>query len=454
MVVGNGESINIWRDKWIGSKPATSIPKTQFVSHHYQSLIASLSKVKDLIDESGREWKKDILEIVFPEEERRQIQELRPGGKGTRDNYSWDYTKTGVYTVKSGYWVQTNIINQRGRPQECSQPSLNPIFQMIWQGRTSPKVHHFLWRCLSNCLPVAGNLAYRHISRNAYCPRCPSSIETVNHLLFKCTFARLLWAMSPIPAPPDGEWSDSLYPNMYWVLNLAREQPQMAKQALQVPWILWRIWKNRNELCFKDKEYNAEELLKRIAEDTEEWQTREQHTTSERAPRTAPSAPARWRPPPQQWVKCNFDATWRTEGHLCGLGWALRDEKGQILWMGARTLPKVKTVLEAELEALRWAVTIMYQFRYNKVIFESDSQNIITLLNSDENWPSLNPTLQDIRGMLYHFEEVKIKFIPRGANTVADRITREAISFSNYDPKLYSMVPNWVKNYVDVERVM
>lgn len=123
--------------------------------------------------------------------------------------------------------------------------------------------------------------------------------------------------------------------------------------------------------------------MKRIAEDTEEWHTREQHTTSERAPRTAASAPARWRPPPQQWVKCNSDATWRTECHLCGLGWALRDEKGQILWMGARALPKVKTVLEAELEALRWAVTIMYQFRYNKVIFESDSQNIITLLNSD-----------------------------------------------------------------------
>ncbi|EFH46850.1 predicted protein [Arabidopsis lyrata subsp. lyrata] len=96
--------------------------------------------------------------------------------------------------------------------------------------------------------------------------------------------------------------------------------------------------------------------------------------------------------------------------------------------MGQRALPRVQTVLETELEALRWAVLTMSRFNYRRVIFESDSQHL-------------------------HYEEVQIVFTRREGNKVADRIARESLSLLNYDPKLYSLMPDWVKNLVVIDSV-
>ncbi|CAA0374546.1 unnamed protein product [Arabidopsis thaliana] len=289
-------------------------------------------------------------------------------------------------------------------------------------------------------------MAYRHLSREASCVRCPDSRETVNHLLFKCCFARLVWAISPIPAYPEGEWTDSLYANLYWVLNLEVEIPKLGKIGNLVPWLLWRLWKSRNELMFKGKEYDAPEVLRRAMEDFEEWSTRRELEGKASGPQVERNLSVQWKPPPYQWVKCNTDATWQLENPRCGIGWILRNESGGVLWMGARALPRTKNVLEAELEALRWAVLTMSRFNYKRIIFESDAQALVNLLNSDDFWPTLQPALEDIQQLLHHFEEVKFEFTPRGGNKVADRIARESISFSNYDPKLFSIVPQWLRS--------
>lgn len=69
-------------------------------------------------------------------------------------------------------------------------------------------------------------------------------------------------------------------------------------------------------------------------------------------------------------------------------------------------------------------------------------------------WPSLSPTLQDVTHLLNLFEEAKVIFNPRECNCVADRIANEALSHENYVPKLYSLVPNSVKNDVEKEPVV
>lgn len=221
---------------------------------------------------SGREWNKDLITMMFSEEDKRDIEEIRPRGAFRKDVYTWDYPKSGQYSVKSGYWVLTKVVNQKGASQEVRQPSLDVLYQQVWKTETSPKIQHFLWKCLSNIISVAGNLSYRHILRDAGCSRCPSKIETVNHLLFQCSFARLVWALSPIPAPPGGEWSGSLYANMFWILIFHQEQPQLINVTKLTPWIAWRIWKNRNDLVFKGIEYKAPEVLNKAEEDAEEWE--------------------------------------------------------------------------------------------------------------------------------------------------------------------------------------
>ena len=62
-----------------------------------------------------------------------------------------------------------------------------------------------------------------------------------------------------------------IYVNLYWLFNLGNGNPQWEKASQLVPWLLWRLWKNRNELVFRGREFNAQEVLRRAEDDLEEW---------------------------------------------------------------------------------------------------------------------------------------------------------------------------------------
>ena len=111
-------------------------------------------------------------------------------------------------------------------------------------------------------------------------------------------------------------------------------------------------------------------------------------------------------------------------------------------------------MLEAELEALRWAALSLSRFNYKKIIFETDSQHLVSLVDDDSDCPLLKPQLQDLRQLLQHFQEAKVVFTRREGNCVADRIARESLSLLNYVPKLYSILPSWVKDQVYSDSVV
>ncbi|XP_018435864.1 uncharacterized protein LOC108808179 [Raphanus sativus] len=156
-----------------------------------------------------------------------------------------------------------------------SQPSLDALYQQAWSANTSPKVKHFLWRCISNTLPVAGNMVKRYIAKDSSCSRCGGSEEYINHVLFQCPYARRIWADSPFHPPPFGIWSASLHTNLQWVLNLTKEFPEEIVDADLVPWLLWRIWKNMNEFIFIGKDYDILATIDKAKEDATKWKNRE-----------------------------------------------------------------------------------------------------------------------------------------------------------------------------------
>ncbi|XP_024009948.1 uncharacterized protein LOC112085151 [Eutrema salsugineum] len=153
------------------------------------------------------------------------------------------------------------------------------------------------------------------------------------------------------------------------------------------------------------------------------------------------------------WVKCNTDAALSNANNSYGIGWVLRDHTGNMLWMGARKIPVTRTVLEAEVEAMRWAMLVLSNFNYKRIIFESDSKTLVDSFSEKDQWPSLQPVIQDIHNLLGNFNDHKLAFYPREGNDVADRIAKETLSFTNYVPKLYSSLPNWIKPFVEVDHL-
>lgn len=315
----------------------------------------------------------------------------------------------------------------------------------IWNFETSPKVKHFLWRCLSNALPVAANMVHRHIAKDKSCSRCGAEAETVNHLLFTCPYARLIWAVANVHIPPPGSWSDSFYSNLHWVLNLKQEYPKEQVEEDLTPWIMWRLWKNRNELLFRSKEYTAQMYVEKARDDARVWKSREEVKLKEVKPPAAAIPERRWTPPPQGKLKCNTDATWMQETEVGGVGWVLRDHNGDMMWAGAKRLSDMGSVHETEMKALRWAIPTLAGFGYRNVTFESDSQVLVRMLNNEEEiWPRVKPMIQAISSSPSGMEKVEVAYYPRSGNKIAHRIAKETTMFTSIVPKLYYIVPSWL----------
>jgi hypothetical protein len=64
----------------------------------------------------------------------------------------------------------------------------------IWRCKIPQKIKFFLWQVFNNKLQVASSLAKRGWKGDVHCCLC-GRIESVNHILFHCYLAKLIWGM-------------------------------------------------------------------------------------------------------------------------------------------------------------------------------------------------------------------------------------------------------------------
>lgn len=66
--------------------------------------------------------------------------------------------------------------------------------------------------------------------------------------MFKCPVARQCFALANIPLPVNGFSSTSFILNFSHILRVWNDErlPETMSRALQAPWVLWLICKNRN----------------------------------------------------------------------------------------------------------------------------------------------------------------------------------------------------------------
>lgn len=84
-----------------------------------------------------------------------------------------------------GFTVQ-NLRNLMATAEEVSNP-----FPFHWDGWAPLKVNCFVWCLCLNRILVADNLLVRGVTLPSYlCPLCGIEQEDVDHLFFKCSFAK------------------------------------------------------------------------------------------------------------------------------------------------------------------------------------------------------------------------------------------------------------------------
>ncbi|KAK7348804.1 hypothetical protein VNO80_23498 [Phaseolus coccineus] len=141
----------------------------------------------------------------------------------------------------------------------------------------------------------------------------------------------------------------------------------------------------------------------------------------------------KWEKPKIGWVKLNVDGSRdHYNGGSAGCGGVVRDSSGK--WVGgfAKKLDSSLEVHRTELEAILAGLQFVSDMNFKKVVVESDNKSVVSML---ENWVKRNhpdfDVIQEIMEMLHRFDwEVKLVAISNTANSVADRLAKNARTLS------------------------
>ena len=260
--IGTRAETKVWEDVWIPTEPTRAAKPRSVV-------IDKDLSVHHLINFDSNEWKVDLINEVIVQEDIPLILSLRISKTGRKDGYSWKHTNSGCYSVKSGYAI---AVEQRKKSQGLIrlEPSCNSLKSKVWKLKSQRKIKHFLWQALFDFVAAASKLKERHCGTDLVCQRCGAENETINHIIFECPPAVQCWALSHVPSSPGVFPGSAIFVNFDTLLQM-QQDPNLAERTLLFPWLIWYIWKARNEKCFNNKDISPMDTLQLACHEAEAW---------------------------------------------------------------------------------------------------------------------------------------------------------------------------------------
>lgn len=347
-----------------------------------------------------------------------QILSIKQSLTGAPDKLVWLGTKTGEYSVKSGYYIAVEDEDREGEP-------IGHDFNWtknIWNLDCASKVKLFGWKVLKGALPVGERLAARQVPIDPRCKRCGCT-ESITHLLFQCPFARKVWRLAPLVREVECSGMVELGASWSDLCAIKCLPPSGVASGSLFPWILWNLWKARNRFVFEGFSLSPEEVLTTSIVLAREW------STDRRLEKTAHKGGHRSeQQSPDGTTVVRSDAAWDANKQAAGLGWFLLAQP-QIQAYKER-VPFVTSPLMAEALALRNAVMLCQRSRIRKVRFESDYAQLIKIINSEAIASELHGVVADIFSCISAFEFVCFAWIPRERNMFADDLAKDALNAS------------------------
>ena len=128
--IGNGESIHIWKDRWISSQKSFKV--TSPIGVH-----TSMEKVLSLLDTDRRSLDVVKVKTIFLPHEAEVVLSIPISGRLPEDSIVWAWTINGRFSVKSGYKVAQKVLKEdlsRGEGGSSSDNSrMKAIWKIVWR---------------------------------------------------------------------------------------------------------------------------------------------------------------------------------------------------------------------------------------------------------------------------------------------------------------------------------
>ncbi|XP_013583433.1 PREDICTED: uncharacterized protein LOC106292388 [Brassica oleracea var. oleracea] len=117
--IGTGADTNVWEDCWI---PEELARLALLVGDEIDRDL----RVHHLIIHETKCWNEPLIRELIVPEDVGKILAIRPSRIGRRDGYLWKHTKSGAYTVRSGYEV-VNAKQKEDLLTEVQEPSITKL---------------------------------------------------------------------------------------------------------------------------------------------------------------------------------------------------------------------------------------------------------------------------------------------------------------------------------------
>ncbi|XP_026429833.1 uncharacterized protein LOC113326296 [Papaver somniferum] len=248
------------------------------------------------------------------------------------------------------------------------------------------------------------------------CGLCDHPAESINHLFFDCPYARSVWLALNINV---GHVMTRYGSFKNWILSWFSAGSNLTFGAV------WTIWKDRCTKIFQNISPNRTMSIDVI----------------NRMVSTVPNScntsigvlqVQKWKPPDDDFVKFNFNASFKHDTLQGGIGLIVRNCAGNCLGVQGKFfnggMKRGVEVEELKCKAMIAAANLAIAKDFNNIIFESDCEALIKSINeliSYVHWMNQSLVL-DIRFLLSKISRWKCISIKREANGLADKLAKMA----------------------------
>jgi hypothetical protein len=307
--VGDGSKIKVWEDNWI--------PRSSAQQPLGWLMEEPPDRVCDFMLPDGQGWDEDKLRQFLSEPDVSDILRIPTGWLGSQDVPAWNFTKSGIFSVKSAYHLAVERKKLKKGNAESSNSSDDHRGRLaLWDVQVPGKVKIHMWRLVENGLAVGTELSRRSIKDGVICLVCGRT-ENLVHRFWTCPHSVSAWAFLAdltgfhAPTPPKRLKCHSELKG--WLLDWIGKAP--ADKLLWFFMLIYKLWLARNDARETKQIEDPRAIVEKAKAAVEEWSAVHVKTPSSNI-----RSVEHWLSPEPGRVKVNADGAFRTADSSGGSG--------------------------------------------------------------------------------------------------------------------------------------
>lgn len=184
------------------------------------------------------------------------------------------------------------------------------------------------------------------------------------------------------------------------------------------------LWMARNKAKDGQKIAAPHEIMASVCAYMSEWSTVHRREAPERKTKEA----CKWTAPEEGWIKANSDGAVSKHGQKGGGGVILRGHAGDFRAAACHFYQHESEPEMVEILACKRVVELAAEINVRKLHLERDNKAVALMLQKEEkNLTAAGPRVEEIKSMFQSFDDVKVSWVGRSANSAAHKLARVGV---------------------------